>query len=122
MKGITVTLYKRTKTGTDALNHPIFTEVPVSVDNVLVAPVSSTEVLDTYNLTGRKAVYQLAIPKGDTHDWSAGVRVSFFGHDWRIIGSEEEGIETLIPLSWNKKVRVERYEQGEVCTESGGSS
>lgn len=112
MKGITITIYDRTQTGTDELNHPIYREVPVSVDNVLVAPVNSTEVLDTYNLTGRKAVYQLAIPKGDTHQWTAGKKVSFFGEDWRIIEIAEEGIEKLIPLDWNKKVRVERYEQG----------
>lgn len=112
MKGITVILYSRTQTGTDALNHPVYAEVPVSVENVLVAPVSSAEVLDTYNLTGRKAVYQLAIPKWDTNKWTAGSRVSFFGQDWRIIEIHQEGIESLIPLAWNKKVRVERYEQG----------
>lgn len=112
MRGITVTLYDRTKTGIDALNNPVYKETPVSVDNVLVAPVSSTEVLDTYNLTGRKAVYQLAIPKGDTHEWTAGKKVSFFGEDWRIVELPQEGIEKLIPLQWNKKVRVERYEQG----------
>lgn len=112
MTGITVTLYDRTATSTDALNHPIYTETAVTVDNVLVAPMDTQEVLETYNLTGRKAVYQMAIPKGDTHDWSAGKKVSFFGEDWRIIGLPLEGIDSLIPLSWNKKVRVERYEQG----------
>ena len=112
MKGITITLYDRTQTDVDELNNPIYSETAVSVDTVLVAPVSSTEVLDTYNLTGRKAVYQLAIPKGDTHDWTAGKKVRFFGEDWRIIELPEEGIEALIPLQWNKKVRVERYEQG----------
>ena len=112
MKGITITLWDRTKTDVDELNNPVYTETSVSVDNVLVAPVNSTEVLDTYNLTGRKAVYQLAIPKGDTNNWTAGTKVSFFGEDWRIIELAEEGIESLIPLQWNKKVRVERYEQG----------
>lgn len=112
MKGITITLYNRTKTSTDALNHPIYTETAVSVDNVLVAPLSSEEVTEIYNLTGRRAEYQLAIPKGDANDWTAGKKVSFFGNTWRIIAIPEEGIEKLIPLSWNKKVRVERYEQG----------
>lgn len=112
MKGITITLYDRTQTDVDELNNPVYSETPVSVDNVLVAPVSSTEVLDTYNLTGRKAVYQLGVPKGDTHEWTAGKKVNFFGEDWRIIELPEEGIEKLIPLVWNKKVRVERYEQG----------
>lgn len=112
MRGITITLYEPTQTGTDALNAPIYTEEAVSVHNVLVAPMSTEEVLQTYTLTGRKAVYQMGIPKGDTHEWTAGKRVSFFGEDWRIIGLPEEGIESLIPLDWNKKVRVERYEQG----------
>jgi len=112
MRGITVTLYDRTQTGTDALNKPIYSETPVSVDNVLVAPASITEVLDQTNLNGRKGEYVMAIPKGDTHEWTSGKKVSFFGTDWRIIEMPEEGIEWLIPLSWNKKVRVERYEQG----------
>ena len=112
MKGITITLYDRILTGRDALNAPIYTETAVAVDNVLVAPLSTEEVLQTYTLTGRKAVYQMGIPKGDQHEWTAGKRVRFFGEDWRIIGLPEEGIENLIPLSWNKKVMVERYEQG----------
>lgn len=112
MRGITVTLYDRTETGKDALNKPIYTETAVQVDNVLVAPSASMEVLEPTNLDGRRGDYTMAIPKGDTNDWSAGKKVSFFGQDWRIIEMPEEGIEWLIPLSWNKKVQVERYEQG----------
>lgn len=112
MKGITVTLYDRAQIGTDALNTPIYSETAVDVSDVLVAPVGSSELLDTYNLTGRRAEFQLAIPKGDTHEWTAGKKVRFFDHDWRIIDIPEEGIEDLIPLRWNKKVKVERYEQG----------
>lgn len=112
MRGITVTLYDRTQTGTDALNKPIYTETPVTVDNVLVAPSSMVEVLEQFSLDGRKGEYVMAIPKGDMHEWTSGKKVSFFGVNWRIIEMPEEGIEWLIPLGWNKKVRVERYEQG----------
>lgn len=112
MKGITVTLYDRTQTGTDALNKPIYSETPVTVDNVLVAPSASLEVLEQTNLNGRRGEYVMAIPKGDTHEWTSGKKVRFFGADWRIIEMPQEGIEWLIPLSWNKKVQVERYEQG----------
>jgi hypothetical protein len=112
IRGITITLYDVTQTGTDPLNKPIYTETPVAVDNVLVAPVNSTEQLETFNLTGRKAVYQMAIPKGDSHEWTAGKKVRFFDANWRIIGIPTEGIDELIPLDWNKKVQVERYEQG----------
>ena len=112
MRGMMITLYDRVQTGVDALNKPIYREVPVEVDNVLIAPSSVVEVVDPNNLNGRRGEYVMAIPKGDTHEWISGKKVSFFGKDWRIIEMPEEGIEWLIPLSWNKKVQVERYEQG----------
>jgi hypothetical protein len=106
--GIPVTLYERTQTGTDALNYPVYEETPVVVENVLVAPMSAQEVLDTLNLTGKRAMYQLGIPKGDAHNWED-CRVDFFGQKFRVIGPVTEGIEELIPLSWNRKVQVEKY-------------
>lgn len=109
MKGIPVTLYTKTETGRDAFSKPIYKETAVTVDNVLVEAISSTEVLETLSLTGRKAVYRLGIPKGDANDWTD-KRVNFFGQDFRTIGIPVEGIEEMIPLEWNKKVMVERYE------------
>ena len=108
LKGRTITLLRRQQTGVDAFNRQTYTETPVQVENVLIAPLSDQEVLDTLNLTGRKAVYQLGIPKGDTNDWE-NQRVQFFGETWRVIGIPLEGQEELIPLGWNKKVKVERY-------------
>ena len=108
IKGITVTLHERVMTGRDAFNAPVYEYQPVAVDNVLVAPVSTTEAQEMLDLTGKKVVYQLAIPKGDQHEWE-NQKVTFFGEDWRVVGFETEGIEDLIPLAWNKKVQVERY-------------
>lgn len=108
IKGITVTLYEATQTGVDGFGRPIYTETAVPVNDVLVAPLSDEEILDTVNLTGKKAKYQLAIPKGDAHDWE-NRRVSFFGEDFRVIGKPTIGIEENIPLRWNKKVKVESY-------------
>lgn len=106
LKGITVTLYVKTQTGTDPFGNPEYTEVPTSVANVLVHPASEQEITDTLNLTGRKAVYTLAIPKDDAHDWT-NVRVAFFGQKFRTIGMAIQGIDDLVPLEWNKKVRCE---------------
>ncbi|WP_338808322.1 hypothetical protein DBT37_0006140 [Aerococcus mictus] len=36
-------------------------------------------------------------------------KVKFFGKTWRVIGMPLEGIESMIPLDWNKKVMVEAY-------------
>lgn len=110
MNTITVTLYERTATSNvDAFNKVEYTETPVQVSGVLYAPASSQEILDSVNLYGKKAVYTLAIPKGDTHNWED-CKVSFGGNDWHVFGIPLEGIDANIPLAWNKKVTVERYE------------
>lgn len=108
IKGTTVTLYEKKKTGVDAFNHPVYEEHPAQVENVLIAPATTTEIVDTLNLTGKKAVYQIAIPKGDQHTWEDN-RVEFFGESWKVIGFPAMGIEENIPLEWNQKWMVERY-------------
>ena len=108
LHGITIQLYERTETGKDAFNRPVYAETAVNVDNVLIGEPSAQEIVDTLNLTGKKLAYTLAIPKGDTHDWTD-VSVSFWGEKFRTIGEPTKGIEAMIPLDWNKKVRVERY-------------
>lgn len=109
IKGITVTLISKKQIDTDPFGEPIFEDDEVSVENVLVSPTSTDDVVNTMNLTGRKAVYTLAIPKGDTNVWE-NQEVRFFGERWRVFGIPLQGIEELIPLDWNKKVMVERYE------------
>ena len=108
MRGITVTLYNRTSDSTDEFNRPIYTETAIAVDNVLVGQPTTDEITDTLNLTGKHLAYVLAIPKGDTNTWTDRT-VEFFGEKFRTIGEPTMGIDHLIPLSWNKKVRVERY-------------
>lgn len=107
-KGITVTLIDRTQTGTDAFNRPVYADVEIPVDNVLIGEPSTEDVANEFNLSGKTVAYTLAIPKGDTNDWT-NRQVSFWGETFRTIGSPTQGIETLIPLDWNRKVRVERY-------------
>lgn len=109
LKGITVTLYTKTKTGTDPFGAPIFEETAVEVSNVLVAPTSSEEVVTDMDLYGKRSVYTLAIPKGDDHDWR-NKTVEFFGERFRTFDEPIKGIDELIPLDWNTKVKVERYE------------
>jgi hypothetical protein len=108
IKGITVTLIDKVEQGPDPLGQSVYEDTEIMVDNVLIAPTSATDVLNALNLTGRKAVYTLAIPKEDTHDWED-KEVRFFGQRWRVFGIPLEGIDKLIPLDWNKKVTVERF-------------
>ena len=109
IKGITVTLFEKIKTGTDGFNHSTYDIKPIQVNNVLVAPTNASDIPSSTKTDKRKAVYQLAIPKGDNHNWD-NADVEFFGARWHTVGLPIEGIESNIPLDWNKKVTVERYE------------
>lgn len=106
--GITVRLYVKTQTGTDDFGAPIFDETPKEVCNVLVGEPTSEDIVSSLQLYGKRIAYTLAIPKGDEHDWED-VTVEFFGQKFRTYGGVTQGIDTLIPLCWNKKVKVERY-------------
>lgn len=108
LKGITVVLYERSESSVDGFNRPTYTETPVTVDNVLIGEPSTEDITNEINLSGKHLAYTLALPKGDTHVW-ADAKVSFWGETFRVIGKPTQGIEDLIPLSWNKKVKVERY-------------
>src|SRR5690625_3657415 len=109
IKGITVTLISRQEVGKDPFNKTIYEDVEIEVDNVLVSPTSTEDVVNQLDLTGKKAVYTLAIPEGDENNWED-AEVIFFNERWRTFGFVTQGIDHLIPLNWNKKVMVERYE------------
>lgn len=109
--GISVTLHQRTQTGTDPFGVPVYEVTPVRVDDVLVGQPSTDDIATTLDLTGRRAQYWLAIPKGDAHDWEdAVVEIPApMAGTYRAIGIPIAGIEENIPLRWNRKVLVERY-------------
>ena len=109
LHGITVTLYERTQTGVDALNAPVYTQTPEPVGNVLVTPTDAEELVSEVQLYGKKSVYTLSIPKGDDHDWE-NRRIDFFGQSFRSFGPVQEYLNHLVPLAWNRKVKVERVE------------
>lgn len=108
MRGVTVYLHVKTESGTDAFGAPIYVDEVIPVDNVLIGEPSSDQALEDLNLYGKRLAYVLAIPKGDDNVWTD-TEVEFFGETFRTYGEPTQGIEDLIPLSWNKKVRVERY-------------
>ena len=108
MVGITVTLHKKTQSGTDIFDNTVYTEEDITVDNVLVGEPSGEDVINELQLHGKRLAYVLAIPKGDDNEWTDN-DVSFFGERFHVYAAPTQGIEHLIPLAWNKKVKVERY-------------
>lgn len=108
IKGITVTLYDRVLDGEDDFKNPMCREMPVAVENVLITPAESADITADLQLHGKRAVYELSIPKADTHIWEDRT-VEFFGQKWKTFGFCKCYISENIPLDWNRKIRVERY-------------
>lgn len=109
IKGIDVIIYDTVQTGTDDFNAPVYTETPVTVGGVLVAPTGAEAVISEQQLYGKHSVYTLYIPKGDSHSWEDR-KISFFGEDFRSFGPVQGYIEANVPGPWNRRVMVERYE------------
>lgn len=104
-----MTLINLTDGEPDGFDRPVPIETKTQVENVLVAPASTNDITTALDIYGKQAVYTLAIPKGDTHIWKD-QKVCFFGETWRVFGFPQTGIEDNIPLDWNTKWMVERYE------------
>ena len=112
IKGIRITLINRVEAGEDDTNRPIYEENEEYIDDVLVGEPSTEDISNELNLSGKRVVYTLAIPKGDNHEWVDTVVIlpEPFAGKYRTVGVPVAGIEDNIPLRWNKKVRLERYE------------
>lgn len=108
IKGVTVVLHERTQNGTDPIGSSIYTTKDTEVDDVLWSPSTVDDVIDQTRLEGTSELYTLCIPKGDTNTWLENT-VTFNGKTFHCY-AESEFIEENLPLRWNKKVLVERYD------------
>ena len=107
--GMQITLIDKQVVSVDPFGSPVVKDVEITIDNVIVSPATTEDVTSQMSVTGKKISYTLGIPKGDNNDWE-NKEVRFFGKRWKTVGIPLEGIESMIPLEWNKKVMVERYE------------
>lgn len=114
MRGITVTLFENTISGTDPFGNETYTETPVEVPAVLIGEPSSDDIITSTQLYGKSIRYMLGIPKGDTHNWQdAKVQwTDAYGqtHIAHTFGFPITGVEDNIPGPWHMKVRCEAYD------------
>lgn len=89
-------------------------DVTEIISNVLVGEPTSADGAPLSDNPGMRT-YMLAIPKGDTHDWSDRI-IGIWGQTFRTLGLPIQGIEKNIPLAWHKKVKVEHINISGSCT------
>ncbi len=109
MKGETVILLSRTKTGTDPFGADVYAETEIEVKNVLVGTPSTDDITTNLNLYGKQLLFVLGIPKGDTNNWKD-VVVVIRGEKYKTYGFPLTQTEENVPGRWNTQVKVVRYE------------
>ena len=111
IKTISVVIHQRRQTGTDRFHAPIYEDVTETVSGCLPISPSTEAVTSDETLYSKHLAYVLCLPKGDTHDWSAGTVVELFGARFKTYGDVIEYVEANIPwgINLNKQAKLERY-------------
>ena len=109
ISGVTVTVNRRTASGTDRLGNATYTDLPPeSVGNVLVAPVS-TEDMEAARQAGYTLACTLHFPKSYTESLR-GATVTLpapYGGTYRVVGDPKPYMAENCPTPWNRPVNVE---------------
>ena len=108
MQGTEVLLSVDIVEGVDDFGAPIIREEFESIQDCLVGSPTTDDITDALNLYGKKVVYIIGIPKGDTHDWENRT-VIIWGEKYKTFGFAVTGIQENIPLRWGRNIKVERY-------------
>ena len=110
LKGITVTLIDKVRSGTDEFGAPIYDYVEKPVKNVLPGQPTTDDITTATDVHGKKITYVLGIPKGDRNTWEDR-EVRFFGQRFKTFGKIVRGVpENMPPLLWDRKIWCEKYE------------
>lgn len=112
VKGLSVILYEKTKVGEDDFGQDIYEEIPISIPNVFIQPVSDDAIVNNIEVAGTHNSYVLHIPKKDTHKWEDSKVYLPSPYDVTV-KTYSTGLiyrEDLAPLDWNKQIKAEIYE------------
>lgn len=109
MVGETVEVETTVQAGKDSFGNAIYESKFVPVENVLVAPSSTTNVIDTTRPNGANVVYQLYFPKGfDLPLMNKKIKVR--NEVFRVIGDPKPYPVENTPTPWFMEVEVEHVE------------
>lgn len=108
LTGETVVVERRQEVGRDPGNAPIYEWVPETVDDVLVTPGASTDVIESNRPEGVEVGWTLGFPRGYPATLR-GARVSVRGQEPApVIGDPQHLTDANTPGRWTMPVEIER--------------
>lgn len=110
MKGETVIVHRRVRTGTGPGNTPLYEDLEESVDDVLVAPGPRQDVIESNRPDGVEISWNLHFPKTFTGSLR-GARISVRGEmPAPVIGDPKPYTAANTPTRWHMPVEVQYVE------------
>lgn len=110
IKGETVTVQTRTQGGVDGGNNPVWKWTDATVNNVLVAPGSRSDVVDSSRPDGTEIVWTLHFPKTFTGGLRNARVIVRGGAPLDVVGDPQPYTEANTPGLWNRPVEVGRVD------------
>lgn len=105
IRGETVVVECKIPDGVDAYNHAKYATAELPVENVLVAPQSSSDVIDGNRTDGAEVRYKLHFPKTYIGKLD-GLRVKVRDEWLHVVGSPRRYTAENTPGRWNMEVEV----------------
>lgn len=109
MRGETVTVLARTKTGVDAGNNPVWAPVRIPVDDVLVSPPSGSNAGGT-RPDGQTVSATLCFPRSYDGPALRNLDIEVRGAIFHVVGDPMPVDGGMKPTAWNMAVDVTRSE------------
>lgn len=109
MRGETVTVLARTKTGVDAGNNPIWKSARIPVGNVLVGPPNGTNAGNT-RPDGQTVSATLCFPRSYDGPALRNLDIEVRGAVFHVVGDPMPVDGGMKPTAWNLAVDVTRSE------------
>lgn len=109
MRGETVTVLSRRKTGVDAGNNPIWAPVRIPVENVLIGPPSGSNAGDT-RPDGQTVTASLYFPRSYTGPALRNLDIEVRGAVFHVVGDPMPVDGNMKPTLWNMVVDISRSE------------
>lgn len=109
IQGRQITLHRPQKSGTDAFNAEVIEWEDEVIDDVLIEPLSTSDLSDTLRPNGDSVTAKLHLPKTYTKD-TRGCECSFGGARYKVKGAPIAYQVENTPTRWNYPIEVERID------------
>jgi hypothetical protein len=107
MNGISLTFVKKTESGTDEFNNPVYTTVDIEVDDCLIAPITEpTTAREQQAMEQSKDQVRIHLPKTYTGDVSNS-EVTWDGKVFSLDSDSVVFMNDNTPTRWNRYFRAE---------------